>query len=288
MIDSFAKALRRYFKPWLVDLFLDSCRAADFVKSDYPGEPKFVVRGSFKNRTDLKGHLGNRSGNPFTSEVAKQWGTYYALFGLWKRGDIGGTIEEIKLVLTGKHPAVRILNAGDNLIIVNLMGQEESKGKISDFIKIAVVEDAESFLGLVPISKQNVTSWLPSAESAVKNAIHKDKSAGSIHAPYWAHGWLSRWDYFKRNPAADHALQITDQVFKKHHGISITELAKRHFKDPNAEFGNLTDVERQFLFNPDYIHYRINLEDVRPELYERTYSTYTFQDFKNLRLAMIA
>jgi hypothetical protein len=285
MLDSFAKAMRKYFNPWVVDLFIDSCMAADAVKSDTPGKPGFIFRGSIKNRKSLEDHLGNRSGNPLTSEIAKQWGTFYGLWGLWKRGDIKHDSTEISLVLRGLHPKVRMLNAGDNIIIVNLIGQDRP---ISEFVNIAVLDTTKSFLGWTPHVTQNRIVWKPSVNTAVRNLIHKDKSVGSVHAPYWGHGVLTRRDYFRGNDAAEHALKIVDKISAKHFGMSFTDFAKRHYIDPNVNFSNLNEDEKLFLFDSDYIHYRISQENIRPELFERTYSTYFFKDFANLRNEMIA
>jgi hypothetical protein len=202
---------------------------------------------------------------------------------LIERGDVQPNREDIIRLLKGENPRVRFVCAGDNLLFINLV---EQRKQVAECCKFAVMDDTKTFLGWVPITHQGVITWLPNPESAVKKFIHHDAGIGTQKRPYWADGWFKRMEYYKRNDAAMEAINITNFMCKKHFGYSVDEYARRHYVSPDREFDDLNEDERLFLFNPEYIHYRIDIEKIRPELLERMHTVYYHEETELLRSLM--
>jgi hypothetical protein len=204
--------------------------------------------------------------------AAKQWGVLYAIFGLVSRGCVEPNQLDIIRCLKGVHPKVGLINAGDNIIIVNRAGQTDP---LTNHVRMAILDETHTFLGWVPIQGAGSTNWIPNPESAVKKFLLADSSIGSINRPYWADGWFKRTEYFSANPAAAEAIKIINIKAAKHFGWTIDDVAKRYYASPEIPVENWTSTDLKFILNPEYIHYRMEADEVSPELYERVYRTYT-------------
>jgi hypothetical protein len=285
-LQSLKKAFMLKYNDWVGNMYDMAFYAPDLVRNDYPDskdELNAKWRGSLLNLDGYTDYAGNRSGIPVTSVVAKAWGVYYSLYGLWKRGDLQNTDEDIKRCLTGVHPMANVINAGDNIIIVNLAGQSDP---IDNYVNIAVLEDTHTFLGWVPIKGAGSTTWLPNPESAVKKFLLADSSIGSNNRPFWADGVFRRTAYFSANPAAAEALRIMDVLSAKHFGWTITDIAKRYHTSPDIPVDRWSDADFQFAMNPEYIHYRLEVESVNPVMLERIYKLHTQEDTRYLSSLM--
>jgi hypothetical protein len=285
-LQSVFRAFSLRYESWVGELLKYSFYGPDYVRYDYPGaEVEFAARwrGNVISADAYNTFSGNRSGVPVTSIIAKAWGAFYSLFGLWKRGDLENSDEDINRCLRGAHPKANVLNAGDNIIIVNLQGQNDP---ISNYMKLAVLDETHTFLGWVPIQGSGATTWLPNPESAVKKFLLADSSIGSNNRPYWADGWFRRCEYFAANPAAAEAIRIMNIVTSKHFGWKIDDVAKRYYASPNIPMENWSDSDVKFALNPEYIHYRMDVESVNPELLERVFKLYSPEDTTLLTNAM--
>jgi hypothetical protein len=282
--NSFLKALGKHYEPWVVQHTRKTCYAPDFVRSDKPGFVKTEWRGAFRDEEDFLEWVGNRSGNPFTSEIAKQWGVYYIVEALIARGDVEDNRESVDSLLRGQNARVRIVCAGDNICVINLVRQ---MFKAAEFCKLAVLDEARTFLGWTPIAHQGVITWMPACESVIKKFFHSDASIGGIQRSRWADGVYQRMTYYDKNPAAVHAWAIANKLAKEMFGETVNQMADRHYLDPNIPFEDLNEDEKLFMLNPEYIHYRITAENIRPELMEGLHSVYYPEQYKNLHTLMV-
>jgi hypothetical protein len=284
-LSSMKRAFMRKYNDWVGDLFDLSFYAPDLVRLDSPDAKALETgytatwRGSIADASEYSQYAGNRSGIPVTSVAAKQWGILYSIFGLVARGDIKPDRKDITRALQGTHPVVGVINAGDNIIIVNKDNQKEP---LKNFVRMAILDETYTFLGWIPIQGAGATTWLPNPESAVKKFLLADSSIASVNRPFWADGWFRRSEYFAANPAAKEAINIMNVKAAKHFGWTIDDVAKRYHASPNVPLSEFTDNDRAFMMNPEYIHYRLEAEEVNPALLERVYKTYTQEQTQKL------
>jgi hypothetical protein len=274
LVQCMADSLSSYYAPWVVKQFIDNFYAPALKRSDTPGVVKTYWSSDWRYREGFTKYGGNKSGNPCTSLIAKTWGVIYGVIGLVERGCVEATVEDITLLLKGIHPKVGLINGGDNIVVVNR--DTANKKPISDYVRMVILDPAKSFMGMVPLTGQGGSIlWLPNPESAVKKFVNHDYSINSNKRPFWAHGWFLRQDYYASNPAAVHAISILNKTTAKHFGYTIDQMADKHFISPDLNMDSLTDADRDFLFDPAYIHYRLDADDVSPELLRRVFKSYT-------------
>lgn len=80
-------------------------------------------------------------------------------------------------------------------------------------------------------------------------------------------GRNSLYDY---HPQFRDLYQLTDSIFKKHHRNSLRDTVLQGTQAPDVSY-TLTEADKIYLDNPDSIHYKIDINDVSPELLNADY-----------------
>lgn len=113
----------------------------------------------------------------------------------------------------------------------------------------------------------NLQSWLVKWQCP-EHSISLDGKGNNRR--YWKDGWFGRNSLYDYHPQFRDLYQLTDSVFKKHHSMSLRDTVLQGTQAPDVSY-TLTEADKIYLDNPDSIHYKIDINDVSPELLKADY-----------------
>lgn len=289
--EQWAKAKVGVWDSWALKLINLVNHAPTFVRSDIVDLIKTKFRGDYTQLNSFLIYNGIKSGDPFTTGQGLPTATALMVEGLVRRGDIpDSSTESVFIWLSGFSRMSAMICQGDNCLLVNYY---KVPGKLKEYCKFAILEETSTFVGKVLYRAGNHFLFSPNPESAAKKLVWNDK--GLAARLYWAHGIIERRKYYDQNPVAAEVMDMCDLVAEEVLGMSWTGIAKRYMKDPNIDItdehgrpittigiDSLNQSELDFLRDPLKINYSIDPSDVRPEILDLAYSTYSQESLTKL------
>lgn len=175
----------------------------------------------------------------------------------------------------------------------DLMKKLQNDQQVSDYMKIGY-EHGGAFLGDIllydhtgDLSKAvfigNILSFDRSSESPEYSVDSKKKDRSTAKRPYPGLAWGSVNDVYGSSPIFSEVLALKERIWHKHFGFSYRAMRNQLFEDDSAALAahlrsgtlpgglktsQLTPIELDVLSNPDTIHFKYSVSDVRPEVLE--------------------
>lgn len=192
-----------------------------------------------------------------------------------------GAEERLRAVLEWKHPAFAFQNKGDDSVLwftsssqyQVALGYLSKRGRI--YLEVELEQGAR-FLGNVYVQDGERIVVLPDITSLLIRELKPEYGWGSAKRPYAAHGHFERQRYYARHPKYPEAHAIVERVFAKYYGVGLDAYLKGHVVKPEG-IDLLNYAEAEFMVNPAAIHYKINIEDIRPGLQEKFFVHVTWE-----------
>lgn len=176
----------------------------------------------------------------------------------------------LDVILKGEHDQYALLNMGDDcLVLVNDDGfqawAEAYIEKPSYFAK--EMESPISFLGNVPYRDDagelhlapNVVSYLVNWLVPEQGIDHKKRMN------FWAIGERERRIHYAKAPSYPLVFETFERRFRDEFGVTPTAMAADAYAH-QRKFMNLSTMDALILQNPDYLHYKVDGNQISPEI----------------------
>jgi len=253
-----------------------------FTRNDYPGQKGHRLIGDL-GKFNNANFFGNPSGWGLTSEVAKIVGCAVELYLV--RKVIPFNLSDLDNILKGKHPSFAIKNAGDDAVVC--FRHRTDYDKFLDLVKRpdpcppfdVQSENLVTFLGfqfwkesdkarLIAVNDINnmiVKKWVP--ERSIRHRTRR----------FFKYSWQMTLEEYSRHPLFSDYRLLHNEAFKHAYGVSFDtwsamKITKGDMQEANAlgaDPQNLQDLI--FLDNTDSIHYKIDVDEITPSLYDEFY-----------------
>lgn len=251
-------------------------------KNDYIDGKGYKLSQSLSER--LNPVSSNPSGWAWVTEFAKIVGVTLMVCTANKLFRVDET--NIVALLEGKLD-IAFLNTGDDMVFLFrndeiLSAFRKRIGKDLSFYKFKLeMEDIVNYLGMALRRDSSGTSALLDIRNIVIKTHVPERGISSIHKPFFAFGFRSKLDIYSSHPMFNEVFQPWNKMVKKHFGkdiLSIIELDKVPRNTGNA----LNVADKIFLDNPDSIHYKLDANDVTPDLLSEVFAYVDVANFKKL------
>lgn len=209
---------------------------------------------------------GLPSGHPLNPDIGKFTMTCEIIYRLSQLDPT--VINRVPDLLRGHHPRFGFLNsADDNLILFN---REED---IDAFFKTTgtFVLDEENipiFLGVVYGKKNDVVVGQPNLTSFLTRWLVPEQSIGKEEGdrrPFFQTAWVERTYHYGTHARFPDMYKLLNSLTRRHFGQDVDALLDGRREAHSAQQAK-TYADRMFLLNNSSIHYKIDIEDVSPEI----------------------
>lgn len=176
------------------------------------------------------------------------------------------------------HLNIRILNAGDDGLMMfpnkNLSEKYFSEEIMSQsFFKIEA-EAALQFLGFVFTRTGTGVKGYNNAISYVLNTLCPERAWDSKLRTFFNIGLIEREKVYANNPSFELIQDCMDVAFKRRLNFSWRSYRDRMIDEYKHNVPELlSDADREFVMNPDIIHYKRDVEDVSDHLVAEMYES---------------
>lgn len=254
-----------------------------FSKNDYKESTGYFIHNLDTPR--FFNAYGNPSGITFVADIAKLVGGSVALTLLMVCFNL--TYTDLELILKNEHSRFTLFNGGDDNLyafefeadkvmfekFMNKHNIYEGDGVTRRFVKSAsgyeiLVEATPVFLGhdfvrlndqITPIQDiRNLASKLLLAE----REFGKDK-------PFWAMGFWLRLELLKNHPYYSRMYEAFNQAVYDNFRTDLETMFYVTSRPQVEDYVNMADV--YFMLDPAYIHYRLDPDDISPEILEKVF-----------------
>lgn len=251
IMDQFLDLATAMLPPAMAQLFRDSLIAPVLAHNDYRGERGATIRGGVPwDYSTWHGDIGNPSGNPFTSVIAKLIGIKYTLDVL-HHPHFGVTFDDVLLLFADAHPRYSMIAAGDNILM--MFSSEEDlevyREAINSHSPCAILEESSTILGHVlaastagPVAMQSLMSFplktfgtdkSIAPLGVIRKAAAEVKKEGfipdGIYAKsnvFWGQGYLNRVNVvYAKDPSFGKMREIVENLVEHHTGKTMTAWA---------------------------------------------------------------
>lgn len=153
---------------------------------------------------------------------------------------------------------------------------------------LATYEDTISFLGGTAVrvgnSEQSTIRFIPNPVSFLVNFFCPERGIDSHMRRFWAAGRLLANEYYRSNPLVDDVWRLTRDVWNRTMDANPIDyiLNQEARKNPIRDEG-LRDVDVQALLNPASIHYKVDINDLSPEVRRELVSSFTPDEVATFR-----
>lgn len=209
---------------------------------------------------------GLPSGHPLNPDIGKFCMTCEIIYRL---AQLDPTIvDQIPDLLRGNHPRFGFLNsADDNLVLFN---REED---VAAFFKtkgtfVLDREEVAQFLGVVYGRRNGIVQGKPNLTSFLSRWLVPEQSIGKEEGDrraFFQTGWNERIYHYSEHPRFPDMQKIFDEICRRHFSVSAEGLIGQR-REPFAVQKARTYADRMFLMNSSAIHYKIDIEDVSPDI----------------------
>lgn len=211
---------------------------------------------------------GLPSGHPQNPDIGKFVMSAEIIYRLSQIDDT--ILNHLPELLRGDHPRFGFLNsADDNLLMFN---REEDIEKFF-LTKGTVSLDRESipvFLGVIYGKEDGKVVGKPNLTSLITRWLVPEQSIGRSEGDrrlYIQTAWLLRNFHYADHPRYADMYKLLDSIIKKHFGVPVDTLIDAR-KEP--EMVNIPHrwQDRMFMLDPSVIHYKLDFDEVSPEIAE--------------------
>lgn len=217
---------------------------------------------------------GLPSGSVFTDVIGKGVAASALIVLLHKRFGGLSSESEIDNFLRGYDPRFALINSGDdNWIVAREVSREDimdALDKPTGYALSIAPEEAGSFLGWVAAKSPNEGEGIrvhPSVVSYISNFFVPERGVDHpSRRDFWHIGWQVRRDFFGSAPEFTKVNEILRSTFQETYGYDI-EGHYLPFRDM-VPTTFTSDADKLVALNPEYIHYRIDPNDVSESVME--------------------
>jgi hypothetical protein len=169
---------------------------------------------------------------------------------------------------TGPGHRLSIVCAGDNIGVRDgLTIAELDTAKHSPFCTYTVAETLNGFVCVevapgVLVWYQNICSYTNNVFAAGRTLRNKQRGA-------WGSGWRERQQVFVDAPAYPKAHAVVNDVVDSIFGITMDDWAARAAAEEPPQPAVISATDRAFVQDRDAMYYKLNINDVSPELRDR-------------------
>lgn len=276
MFDNLLQILveEELFDPVFVSLLRAMLGGPSASQSPYPLEmnKRWPTVGDPYDDSTYEMRKGLMSGIAVVSDFGRFFMTWNLLSMLDDvTGDVLGNVERY---LTHQMPLAAFSNSSDDNFIgcvteelmIKWLGTRE-KPRATYFDVRA--EDYLVYLGTQYYRENGRLKFVPNLQSWLvkwqcpEHSISLDGKANNRR--YWKDGWFGRNSLYDYHPQFRDLYQLTDSIFKEYHHISMRDVVLQGTQAPDQTY-TLSEADKIYLDNPDSIHYKIDINDVSPEL----------------------
>jgi hypothetical protein len=272
--------------------------------SDYNGVPGYNVTSyplSTKSRIRTPNmDFGLESGIWWVADVGKTTGLWIPMWSLYREGIIKDFRDrkQRQMFYDNKFDWYLIYKgSGDDTI-----AGENTTGAIAKVIEHAaelgfeLKEDAEAgFLGMNLVQENGAYEVRPNLASGLtKFWVPERRISRSPHdmtpRRFYAYGIPLRNEYYNQHPLWGEVWNRSLDIAEKYFNLEIRKGLEKARREQEIALDKLVDLDnvydRMFLENAEYIHYRINPQDVSPKLLETQFLVIPPEDVSKLLVGL--
>lgn len=267
-LDLFCKQLERFWHPRAAALSRltlggPSISACPF---EVGKEDKWAAVGDPFDVDSYSLRKGLPSGHPLNPDIGKFTMSNEIIYRLWQLDP--SVIDHLEDLLRGNHPRFGFLNsADDNLLLFN---QEEDA---ASFLKTKGVfkldeEEIPTFLGVVYGRRRGMVVGQPNLTSFLSRWLVPEQSLGKKegdHRAFFNTAWQERKYHYDTHVRFPDMFKTLNEAVRKNFGVSVDTLMAGRAEPLAAQVAR-TYADRMFLMNASSIHYKIDIDDITPEL----------------------
>lgn len=212
------------------------------------------------------------SGDFFTSSFGKIGGSIailwnFVLAGLYMK------IEDLRAIWRGVHPEAAFVNmTDDNHVGFKSLEAKEQKRKFIEALPRNPyakweVDANNSFGGQLISTYGGATYVSPRINGLIENSFGRERPLSQKTPETIAIGMQARLQVYSEAAQYDDVLSTTNEVMRKHLGVRYETVANSITVSPSAY------ADALFLEDPSVIHYKVDPEDVTPELMDTKFTS---------------
>jgi hypothetical protein len=228
----------------------------------------------------LSGDEGLSTGLPsgifINPDIGKLWMTFVYVILFRDAGAISSP-SEIEAFLQGKNNDHGMLDMGDD---ATLMTNSAVVARILKEAKspYAVLEPETPviFLGDVFAMDGGVKRAYPNPLTYIVNALAREHGIQTKAPVLYSEGVLARYQQYARTPIFRDLNRIYEEEVRNHIGVNPYLIARSV-----ARRQQFDAIDAMVIANPDYLHYRVDPDDVSPEVLDSIVATLPAVDFFN-------
>lgn len=209
-------------------------------------------------------------------KIINVWQTLCLIANLKGASYIDGKVRDY---LKGKLE-IRMLNAGDDGLIMFPNSKDmtdffSEKSLSQSFLKIEA-EPALQFLGFVFERVGNTVIAYNNVVSFTTGIFCAERPWDSKLRLFWNVGLAEKFKVYNNNPSFEKVLDILDQAFKRRlpEYTSFRTYTNRLIENNKHNVPELlSDADREYVMNPDAIHYKLDESEVSKHLLDMNYGS---------------
>ncbi|AAF63300.1 P2 [Pseudomonas phage phi8] len=275
--------------PGITDLARDYMRSVHrlplLITSDVRG-----VKGAYLLNMD-KYSPGLQSGVPSVSDFGKIRGAAQWSYGLMVLGAIryqsrAQLKTEFKTLLKHGRPDFAMQNRGDDTMPLAARQKDLQKWcEIVEGFKFCKWEKdtGKKFIGRVLYQRTPESKVVAYSDivTMLEKTFINERSMFSAHRPFAATGNVMRYEMNMAHPAFGAVMDVVDTIMLKHFGVTYKECfvgAQALEKELNngvelPDYAGLNQATRDFILDPDVIHYKWRESDIDPRVLDMVMPT---------------
>lgn len=209
---------------------------------------------------------GLPSGHPLNPDIGKFAMTCEIIYRLAQLDPT--VLTRVSDLLRGHHPRFGFLNsADDNLILFNKEEDIEAFFKTTGTF-VLDREEIAVFLGVVYGKKNGVVIGQPNLTSFLSRWLVPEQSIGKKEGdrrPFFQTAWSERIYHYSEHAQFPDMYKMLNEITRRHFREDVDSLLDGRREAFAAQTAK-TYADRMFLMNNSSIHYKIDIEDVSPEI----------------------
>lgn len=220
--------------------------------------------------------VGLPSGIAINPDIGKLWMTFVYCI-LFKDCGALSSPSDIEPFLQGKNPRFGLLDTSDDAVLMtNVPHVAEALRVGKSPYSVLEPETPVQYLGSVFAMTSRGAASYPNAVTYLRNAIAREDSIDRIRVENYCEGVLARVEAYSSAPVFRDLHTIYEEHTRKFLGISPLAIARNL-----AIRQKFTGIDALVLSNPAYLHYRVDAEEVSPDVLADIMATIPAEDYFN-------
>jgi hypothetical protein len=209
-------------------------------------------------------------------DIGKLWMTFVYVI-LFRDSGALSRVTEVEAFLQGRNPNHALLDMSDDATMLT------NSPKVRDLLMraespYAVLEPETPviFLGDVFAAAGGRKHAYPNPVTYLVNALARESSIDRIDPVSYAEGQLARFQHYSRTPIFRDMNRIYEEKVRLHLGVNPVLIARAVAKRQKFE-----DADALVLANPHYLQFKVDPNDVSPDILDGILSTIPANEFFN-------